>query len=134
MALASGGRKTKWKQPARICRGAARAARLGDGWNPAGLPLDAMAQMFSSIKQMAAAAGRDPARLEMAVRANLQLTEKPLGKDRRAFTGTLDQIKEDTAACRAIGAHEVHFAPGSGRGSDTVEGWLWLMEQLRPFV
>jgi probable F420-dependent oxidoreductase len=112
----------------------ARVARLGDGWNPAGIPAEGMAQMFSSIKQMAAAAGRDPARLEMAVRANLQLTDRPLGKERRIFTGTLEQIQEDTDACRAIGAHEVHFAPGSGRESDTVEGWLALMEQLRPFV
>jgi hypothetical protein len=31
----------------------------------------------------------------MVVRANLHITEKPIEKDRRIFTGTLDQIKED---------------------------------------
>ena len=112
----------------------ARVARLGDGWNPAGLPLEAMAGMFASIKQMAAAAGRDASSLDMVVRANLQIMEKPLGKERRIFAGTLDQIREDTAACAQIGAHEVHFDPGFGPASSTVEAWLSLMEKLRSFA
>jgi hypothetical protein len=68
------------------------------------------------------------------VRANLNIGDKPLGKDRAIFSGTLDQIKEDTQACRSIGAHEVHFEPGFAPGSSTVDGWLKLMEQLRAFV
>ncbi len=111
-----------------------RLAKLADGWNPTGIPVDGMAQMFSSIKQMAKEAGRDPSSLEMVVRANLHITEKPIQKDRYIFTGTLDQIKEDTVACRQIGAHEVHFDPGFGSGAQTVDGWLKLMEQLRKFV
>src|SRR5437762_7166913 len=111
-----------------------RLARLADGWNPTGIPVEGMAQMFSSIKQMAVEAGRDASSLEMVVRANLHITEKPLGNDRHIFSGTLDQIKEDAAACRHIGAHEVHFEPGFGGGSNTLEGCLTLMEQLRKFV
>ena len=110
-----------------------RLARLADGWNPAFIPVEGMAQMFSSIKQMAAEAGRDPSSLEMAVRANLHITEKPLGKDRHIFSGTLDQIKEDTVACRKIGAHEVHFDPGFAPAV-TLDDTLRLMEQLRTFV
>jgi probable F420-dependent oxidoreductase len=106
-----------------------RLARLADG-----IPVEGMAQMFSSIKQMAAEAGRDASSLEMVVRANLHITEKPLGKDRRIFAGTLDQIREDTAACRQIGAHEVFFEPGFGSGSLTLDGWLTVMERLRTFV
>jgi probable F420-dependent oxidoreductase len=111
-----------------------RLARLADGWNPTGVPIAGMAQMFSSIKQMATEAGRDASSLEMIVRANLHITEKPLGTDRHIFAGTLDQIKEDTAACRELGAHEVHFDPGFGSASRTLDGWLALMEQLRSFV
>jgi hypothetical protein len=110
-----------------------RTAKLADGWNPTGIPLEGIAQMFSGIKQMAAAAGRDASSLELVVRANLHITDKPVGKDRFIFTGTLDQIKEDTAACRRLGASEVHFDPGFG-GSRTVDQWLALMEQLRTFV
>jgi alkanesulfonate monooxygenase SsuD/methylene tetrahydromethanopterin reductase-like flavin-dependent oxidoreductase (luciferase family) len=72
-------------------------ARLADGWNPTGIPVEGMAQMFSSIKQMAAEAGRDASSLEMIVRANLHITEKPLEKDRHIFTGTPEQIKDDVA-------------------------------------
>jgi len=110
-----------------------RVARLADGWNPTGIPVEGMAQMFSAIKGMAREAGRDPATLEMVVRANLHITDKPLGKERHIFTGSLDQIKEDAAACRQIGASEVHFEPGFS-GDITLEAWLKRMEQLRSFV
>jgi probable F420-dependent oxidoreductase len=111
-----------------------RTARLAEGWNPTGMPAEVMSQMFSSIKQMAEKAGRDASTLEMVVRANLHITEKPLGKDRYIFSGTLDQIKEDTAACRQIGASEVFFEPGFAPISLTLDRWLALMEQLRTFV
>lgn len=114
-------------------RALARVARLADGWNPTGVPVEGMAQMFSSIKKTAAETGREGSALEMVVRANLYITEKPLGADRRIFSGTLDQIKEDTAACRQIGAHEVHFAPGFTQ-EPSIGEMLLLMERLRPFV
>src|SRR5215831_9822627 len=110
-----------------------RLARLADGWLPIGIPADGMAQMFAAIKQGAAQAGRDPSSLELIVRANLHITDQPLGKDRRIFAGTLDQIKGDTDACRRIGAHEVHFEPGFS-GGGTLDSWLKLMETLRSFV
>jgi len=111
-----------------------RLARMTDGWNPTFIPTPGMAQMFASIQQTAKAAGRDPSRLEMVVRANLHITDKPLGKDRVIFTGTMEQIKEDTDACKQIGAHEVHFDPGFEEGKASLEGWLRLMEQLRKLV
>jgi probable F420-dependent oxidoreductase len=111
-----------------------RVAKLADGWNPTGIPVEGMSQMFSSIKQMAAAAGRDASSLEMIVRANLHITDTPMGKDRPIFSGSLDQIKEDTAACRQIGAHEVHFDPGFGSSPTSIDDSLALMERLRSFV
>jgi probable F420-dependent oxidoreductase len=111
-----------------------RVAKLADGWNPVGMPVDAMSGMFASLKQMAAAAGRDPSSLKMVVRANLNITEKPLGNDRRIFSGVLGQIKEDAAACRQIGAHEVHFDLSFTPGNRTLDNWLTLMEELRSFV
>jgi alkanesulfonate monooxygenase SsuD/methylene tetrahydromethanopterin reductase-like flavin-dependent oxidoreductase (luciferase family) len=86
-----------------------RVATAADGWNPVAIPPDGMAQMFGSIKQMAQEAGRDPSSLRMVVRANVEITDKPLGKDRMIFTGTLEQIQ---------GAH-------------TLPNWLALMEQMR---
>ena len=72
-----------------------RLATMADGWNPVMIPVEGMAQMFAGIQQMAKAAGRDPASLQLVVRANLLVSEKALGKDRPIFSGTLEQVKED---------------------------------------
>ena len=111
-----------------------RIAKLADGWNPVAIPLEGMAQMFDGVKQMAKAEGRDPNALEMIVRANLLVTEKPLAKDRAIFTGTLEQIKEDANGCKKIGAHELIFDPTFLPGAQSLDRWPGLMEQTRAFV
>ena len=108
-----------------------RIARLADGWNPVGIPVEGMAQMFSSIQEMAKAAGRDPASLELIVRAHVEITDKPLGKKRFIFTGTRDQVKEDIAACKKIGATEIHFDPTFSERGSTLKGWLDMLEEMR---
>src|SRR6185312_1497676 len=72
-----------------------RLARLADGWNPVFLPINVMAEMFGSIKQMEQEAGRDPSELAMIVHAGVGLTEKPMGEDRSIFTGSLEPIADD---------------------------------------
>jgi alkanesulfonate monooxygenase SsuD/methylene tetrahydromethanopterin reductase-like flavin-dependent oxidoreductase (luciferase family) len=61
-----------------------RVATMADGWNPTGLPIEAMAQMFGAIKQMAEAAGRNPKELKMIVRGNLVET-RSRQQDRAIF-------------------------------------------------
>ena len=111
-----------------------RVATMTDGWNPTGIPAEGMAQMFGAIKQMAKDAGRDPSSLAMIVRANLSITEKPLGKNRAIFSGTLEQIKEDTAACKKIGASEVHFDITFSAEAESLNGWFTTMEKIRQLV
>jgi probable F420-dependent oxidoreductase len=109
-----------------------RLATLADGWNPVAIPVDGMAQMFAALKQMAKEAGRDPSSLVMVVRGNLEITDKPLGDKRVIFSGTIEQIKEDIAGCKRIGAHELFFDPTFHARS--LEQWLALMEQFRKLV
>lgn len=109
-----------------------RLATYADGWNPVAVPLQGMPQMFSTIQQMAKEAGRDPSSLKMIVRANLTITDKPLPDNRMIFTGSLDQIKEDVAGCKHIGAHEIIFDPTFL--TQSLERWLSLMEQMRKLV
>ena len=109
-----------------------RLATKADGWNPVAIPVDGMAQMFAGVKQMAKEAGRDPSSLAMVVRANLEITDKPLGEKRMIFTGTMEQIKEDIAGCKRIGADELFFDPTFQAKS--LDEWLALMEQLRKSV
>jgi probable F420-dependent oxidoreductase len=111
-----------------------RLAKIADGWNPVVIPLDGMAQMFKSIKQMAKEAGRDPSKLQLVIRAHVEISPKPLGKDRPIFYGTRDQIREDIAACHKIGAHEIHFDPTFMEGGQSLDRWLSLMEEMRELV
>jgi probable F420-dependent oxidoreductase len=109
-----------------------RLATMADGWNPVAIPVDGMAQMFAGVKQMAKEAGRDPGALAMIVRANLEITDKPLGDKRMIFTGTIEQIKEDIAECKRIGANELLFDPTFQ--TQSLDEWLALMEQLRKLI
>jgi hypothetical protein len=93
-----------------------------------------MEQMFGAIKQMAKEAGRDPSALALVVRANLEITDKPLGKERMLFSGSVEQIKEDVAGCRGIGAHELFFDPTFMPGAQALDRWLAIMEQVRRLV
>jgi probable F420-dependent oxidoreductase len=111
-----------------------RLAKFADGWNPVAIPLDGMAQMFGSIKQMAKDAGRDPSRIELVIRAHTEITDRPLGKERSIFSGSLDQIKEDIAGCRSIGAHEIHFDPTFMEGGQSLDRWLAVMEHMRKLL
>ena len=111
-----------------------RLANLADGWNPVFLPLPVMADMFGSIKQMAKEAGRDPSALAMVVHAVLEITEKPLGKDRAIFSGSLEQIREDVRGCAKIGADEVFFDPAFAPGGQSIDRWMSLLEQLQEMM
>ncbi len=83
-----------------------RIARVGDGWMPAGLPLEAMTAMWSMVLEMAAGFGRDPDDLRLVVRGTIGSTER-LGSDRPMFCGDASQIADDVRRCQEIGASEV---------------------------
>jgi probable F420-dependent oxidoreductase len=108
-----------------------RLAKLANGWNPVFLPVPVMADMFGSIRQMAKEAGRDPSAIVMVVHAVLDITDKPLGKDRAIFSGTLEQISDDVSACAKIGAEEVFFDPAFAPGGQSLDHWLSLLDQLQ---
>jgi hypothetical protein len=108
-----------------------RVAKLADGWNPAGIPLAGMAPMWEGLKAGAKVEGRDSSSLRLVVRANVVVAEQPMGKERSIFAGTLDEIKQDVDACRNLGAHEVFFDPIFSPDGQSMERFLFRMEQLR---
>jgi probable F420-dependent oxidoreductase len=111
-----------------------RVARLADGWNPVGIPVDGMRTMFDGLKQMAREAGRDPSMLTLLVRANVEIGSKPRREDGSIFTGTLDQVKADIDACKRLGVHELHFDPTFMPDAQKLDRWLGLMEECRKLV
>lgn len=111
-----------------------RIGKLADGWNPVMIPAEGMGQMFGAVKDAAKAAGRDPSAQQLVVRANLILSDKPLGKDRGFFTGDADQIKEDIEGCRKVGAQELFFDPSFGPEGNSLDIFLSRMDQMRKLV
>lgn len=109
-----------------------RVATMADGWNPAGVPIDAMAYMFGAIRQMAEDAGRNPAELRMIVRANCHITDAAIPGERFVFVGSVEQIRQDIAACEKIGAEEVFLELGFTPGGQSLPNWEKWLEVFRP--
>jgi probable F420-dependent oxidoreductase len=109
----------------------ARVARFADGWMPVGVPIDGMTAMLDAIRQMAEGHGRDPDSIELIVRANISVTDEPLGDDRFIFTGSMDQIRADVAGSRAAGAAELTFDVSFDPAVTTVEGFLAGLDTWR---
>jgi probable F420-dependent oxidoreductase len=105
-----------------------RTAHFAHGWNPAGIPLGPMTEMFTGIQAMASQFGRDKPAL--VVRANCYLTPEPCSDDRPIFVGSIEQIAQDVNAVEGIGASEVffdvQFSPAVNTTADVIE----RMEQL----
>jgi probable F420-dependent oxidoreductase len=111
-----------------------RVAKVADGWNPAGVPLEGMAQVMGRIREMAKSAQRDPSSLQLIVRANLYISEEPIAENRFIFTGTLGQIKEDIEGCRRLKADEIFFDPIFSPDGNSLDRFLKRMEQLRELI
>ncbi|HZM89421.1 MAG TPA: LLM class F420-dependent oxidoreductase [Blastocatellia bacterium] len=108
-----------------------RAAKFGNGWNPAGImSFEALEGMIKQFRQTAERAGRD--NMEVVLRTFTMLFKEPGGSNRSPMTGSADQIREDTARLRDIGVtHLIQSPPAIGFDpSATTDQMLTLMEQL----
>jgi probable F420-dependent oxidoreductase len=108
-----------------------RIATKADGWLPVGLPVPAMKQMWEGIRGMAKEAGRDPSKLQLIVRANVSISSEPGPEGRFIFTGSEEQIKQDIADVRDMGADELHFDPTTGAQGGTAQSWSEAIERIR---
>lgn len=108
-----------------------RVARRADGWNPAMLPLELLTPMWGQVRDLAAGYGRDPDDLQLVVRANIELTDRPVEGDRQPYEGSLEQVVEDLEATRWAGAHEVILGVLGERSLDELlDAYARLAEAL----
>lgn len=102
-----------------------RAALRCDGWHPAGLPVEQLAPQFAEVREIAAAAGRDPDALLLVAKNGLALADAPLGAGRASFAGSPEEIAADLEAARAAGVDDLCLdcvlAPGVASVDDIVE-------------
>ena len=101
-----------------------RVAAEADAWLPVGIPLSDVGAMFDGIKNMAKEAGRDPSALELIITAGVEIHKARIEKGRMEFTGTVEQIGEDFATARKIGATEIaiytQFLPSGEAARDLI--------------
>ena len=107
-----------------------RVAAEANGWFPVGIPLSGVGPMFEGIKAMVKEAGRDPSALELIVRANVEIHNSPIQKERVDFTGTLEQIAGDVKTTQNLGAAEIVFDAQFSLGVETASDIVSRMEQL----
>ena len=107
-----------------------RVGTEANGWFPVGIPLSGVGSIFDEIRSMAKNAGRDPSALELIVRANVEIHNAPIQKGRADFTGTLEQIAEDFATARKLGAAEIAIDAQFSPGVETAKDVVARMEKL----
>jgi len=108
-----------------------RAATLANGWNPVGIPVDGLRQMITNLRDMAKAVGKDPAAVEVVVRANLSITLQPLGQGRGMFSGTWEEIKQDAESVRSLDVNELIVDPTFSPGVQSEAEFITIMERVR---
>ena len=108
-----------------------RAAKFGDGWNPAGImSFEALEGMIKRFQQTARRAGKE--KMEVVLRSFTMVFPQPRGSNRTPMTGSLEQVREDTARLREIGVTHLIQSPAA-IGFDprvTVNEMLELTEKL----
>ena len=90
-----------------------RAATSGDGWHPSGLSPEHYRAGAEQIKEMAAAAGRDPGQMCLSVRANIRLNP-PAGATPSRFDGSSQDMVDAIGDYARVGVEHVVLAPDSG--------------------
>ncbi|MFL6051725.1 MAG: TIGR03619 family F420-dependent LLM class oxidoreductase [Actinoallomurus sp.] len=86
-----------------------RVARLGLGLNPVAMSWEQLDDAVSTFRRAAERAGQDPESLPIVVRVNGSITAKPV-EERAPLTGSVEQVLEDLARARALGAAHVLWA------------------------
>lgn len=114
--------------------GLERIAARADGWLPAGIPVPVMAEMYAGIGAMAEAQQRDPAEIELVVRANCAIGGEIAGDDRPPFHGSVDQITDDARSCAEIGAAEVFLEVQYSPGLDSDAAYLEYLEVFSSLI
>lgn len=98
-----------------------RTAMSGDGWHAVGAALDEIPASWERIKEMAAANGRDPAKLELSVRTGY----RPADRQR-----TLDDMNRLVE----MGMSHVVLDRPTRSLEEGIENLRWFASEIRPQV
>jgi probable F420-dependent oxidoreductase len=117
-----------------------RAAELGDGWHPVGAipaaPLEPaqLAQNLATLRHYAERAGRDPAGIEVSVKAPLYDVKATGASSRRRFAGPPEQILKDVQTYADVGVGHIIFDIRSPDLSQTLDRMAWFAEEVMAYA
>ena len=113
-----------------------RAAQLGDAWHPVGaipaapLEPEELSQNVVTLQRYAERAGRDPGKIEVAMKAPLYDTSLSSAGDRRRFSGSPDEVLQDVQTYSDIGVDHLIFDIRGGGLSQSLERIEWFAQEV----
>jgi probable F420-dependent oxidoreductase len=113
-----------------------RAAELGNGWHPVGaipaapLEPEELSQNLALLRRYAERAGRDPAELDVSMKAPLYDSAPPSGTPRRRFSGPTGQILQDVQTYAAIGVTHIIFDIRGADLNQALERLDWFASEI----
>ena len=114
-----------------------RAARLGNGWHPVGaipaapLEPEELAQNIALLHKYAEDIDRDPAELEVSMKAPLYDADAvPSGAARRRFSGEPEQMMQDIQTYQDVGVSCIIFDIRGNDLSRSLERLDWFAEEV----
>ena len=113
-----------------------RAAELGNGWHPVGAipaaPMEPedLAQNLVHLRRYAEGVGRDPAELDVAMKAPLYDPDVAGSDGRRRFSGEPEQVLQDIQTYADIGVTHIIFDIRSEDFNQTTDRMTWFGEDI----
>ena len=113
-----------------------RTAELGDAWHPVGaipaapMEPEELSGHLTTIRRYAERAGRDPGKIEVAMKAPLNDTSlTPAGHHRR-FSGTPDEVLQDVGIYSDLGVDYMIFDIRQPDLGQTLERMDWFAQEV----
>jgi probable F420-dependent oxidoreductase len=113
-----------------------RAAELGNGWHPVGaipaapLEPEELAENVATLRRYAQRAGRDPAEIEVTMKAPLYDSWAPSAGSRRRFSGAPEQLLQDVDAYAQVGVSHIIFDIRSADLNQSLERMAWFAQEV----
>ena len=109
-----------------------RAATIGDGWHPVGtipaatLEPEELAGDLVTLNRFAEGAGRDPAAIQVSMKAPLYDPATMQSGPRRRFSGSPDAILEDVHTYAQVGVSHIIFDIRGSNLNSALERLDWF--------
>jgi len=113
-----------------------RAAELGNAWHPVGavpaapLEPEELSESVALLHRYADRAGRDPEKIEVAMKVPLYDTALAPAGGRRRFSGSPDEALQDLQVYSALGVSDLIFDIRGPDLSDSLERMEWFAAEV----